>query len=47
MTESKTGATRRDFLKTTGQVATASALSGIAIPAVHAAEDNTIRVALV
>lgn len=47
MTESKTGASRRDFLKTTGQIATASALSGVAIPAVHAAEDNTIRVALV
>lgn len=52
MTESKpsagaTGASRRDFLKTTGAVATASALSGVAIPAVHAAENNTIQIALV
>jgi len=37
---------RRDFLKTTGQVAAVSALAGVAVPAVHAAEDNTIRVAL-
>jgi predicted dehydrogenase len=36
-----------DFLKTTSQVATASALAGVTIPSVHAAEDNTIRVALV
>jgi predicted dehydrogenase len=38
---------RRDFLKTTGQVAATSALAGVAVPAVHAAEDNTIQVALV
>src|SRR5215472_4264910 len=47
MTEPKPSTTRRDFLKTTGTVAAASALSGVAVPAVHAAEDNTIRVALV
>lgn len=47
MTEPKPSATRRDFLRTTGTVAGVSALSGIAIPAVHAGEDNTIRVALV
>src|SRR3954451_21896740 len=47
MTEPKNGATRREFLKTSGQVAAASALAGIAVPAVHAGEDNTIRVALV
>ncbi len=41
------GATRRDFLKATGQVAAASALANVAIPMVHAAEDNTIRVALI
>lgn len=40
-------ASRRDFLKTTGQVAATSALAGVAIPAVHAAEDNTIQVALI
>jgi len=47
MTEPTPSASRRDFLMTTGSVATASALAGVAIPAVHAAEDNTIRVALV
>ncbi len=47
MTEPKPGATRRDFLKATGQVAAASALAGVAIPSVHAGEDNTIRVALI
>jgi predicted dehydrogenase len=38
---------RRTFLKTTGQVAATSALAGVAIPSVHAAESNTIQVALV
>ena len=38
---------RREFLKSTGRVATASALASAAIPGVYAAEDNTIRVALV
>ncbi len=38
---------RRDFLKTTGRIAAVSALAGVAIPHVHAAEDNTIRLALV
>jgi predicted dehydrogenase len=47
MTEPKTSPSRRDFLKTTGAIAGASALAGVAIPSVHAAEDNTIRVALV
>ncbi|WP_435018628.1 Gfo/Idh/MocA family protein [Tundrisphaera sp. TA3] len=47
MTEPKNGGTRRDFLKTSGQVAAASALAGVAIPSVHAGEDNTIRVALI
>src|SRR5206468_5287260 len=47
MTEPKGGTSRREFLKTTGQVAAASALAGVAIPAVHAGEDNTIQVALV
>lgn len=39
--------TRRDFLKSTGQVAAASALAAAVVPHVHAAEDNTIRVALI
>ena len=47
MTELNPNASRRDFLKTTGQVATVSALAGVSVPMVHAAEDNTIRVALV
>jgi len=39
--------TRREFLKTTGRVAAASALAGLVIPHVHAAETSTIQVALV
>ncbi|MDQ6630946.1 MAG: Gfo/Idh/MocA family oxidoreductase [Verrucomicrobiota bacterium] len=38
---------RREFLKNTGRFAAASALAGVAIPNVHAAENNTIQVALV
>ena len=38
---------RRQFLKHTGRVAAASTLAGVAIPHVHAAESNTIQVALV
>jgi predicted dehydrogenase len=38
---------RRQFLKTTGAVGATSALAGVAIPSVHAAENNTIQVALV
>jgi predicted dehydrogenase len=41
------GLTRRDIMKKTGQLAVASALAGVAIPYVHAAESNTIQVALV
>jgi predicted dehydrogenase len=41
------GLTRRDLLKTTGQVAVASALAGVALPQVHAGERNTIQLALV
>jgi len=37
---------RRDLMKT-GGLAVATALAGVAIPAVHAGENNTIRVALV
>ncbi len=40
-------ASRRDFLKNTGRIAAASALAGVAIPRVHAAESNTIQVALI
>lgn len=38
---------RRQFIKHTGQLAAASALAGIVIPGVHAAENNVIQVALV
>ena len=44
---SKKGSSRREFLKNTGRVAAASALAGTAIPHVHAAEDNTIQIALI
>ena len=39
--------TRRSFLKSTGRLAAASALATAAVPHVHAAEDNTINVALI
>ena len=38
---------RRDFLKSTARLAAASTLAGVAIPHVHAGEDNTIRLAIV
>jgi len=38
---------RREFIKNTGQLAAASALAGVAIPHVHAAESNLIQLALV
>ena len=40
-------ASRRDFLSTATRTAGASALAGIALPHVHAAENNTLQVALV
>ena len=46
-TASTQPASRRDFLKATGQFAAASALAGVALPYVHAADDNTIRLALI
>jgi predicted dehydrogenase len=41
------GPSRRDLVKTSGKIAVASALAGVTIPHVHAAESNTIQVALV
>ena len=38
---------RREFLKNTARLAAVSALAGVTIPHVHAAEDNTIRLALI
>jgi predicted dehydrogenase len=40
-------ASRRGFIKTTGQLAAVSALAGITLPHVHAAERNTIHLALI
>jgi predicted dehydrogenase len=46
--ENQTGVTsRREFLTTASRTAGASALAGVALPHVHAAENNTIQVALV
>src|SRR6266404_6164985 len=39
--------TRREFIKTTGRIAAASALAGVAIPHVHAAGSDLIQIALV
>ncbi len=41
------GSSRREFLKTTGRIAAASAVVGATVPHVHAAEDNTIRIVLI
>lgn len=38
---------RRSFLKNSGQVAAATTLAGMAVPRVHAAEDNTLQVVLI
>jgi len=43
----KQSMSRRTFLKSTGQMAAASALAGVAIPHVHAAENNTIQLAVI
>lgn len=48
MSDIKIGLTsRRQFLKDTGHMAAASALAGVVVPQVHAAENNTIQVALI
>jgi len=39
--------TRREFIKTTGRIAAASALAGMAIPNVHAAGNDLIQLAVV
>jgi predicted dehydrogenase len=43
----KSGPSRRDVLKQTSALAVTSALAGMTVPYVHAAEDNAIQVALV
>jgi predicted dehydrogenase len=48
MTETTKSVTpRRDFIRNTTRLAAVSALAGVAIPPVHAAEDDTIRLALI
>ncbi len=43
----RTMTTRREFIRTTGKVAVVSSLANIAIPRVHAADSDTIQVALI
>ncbi len=47
ITNSPLPTSRRVFLKSTGRLAAATALTGVALPHVHAAEDNTIRLAII
>lgn len=48
MTEPTTGGlSRRDLLKTSGQIAAVSALANWTLPRAYAAEDNTVQLALV
>jgi predicted dehydrogenase len=48
MNDNKTdGTSRRDFLMSTTRTVGVSALAGVALPHVHAAENNTIQLALV
>ncbi len=47
MNPSSSGPSRRDAIKTAGTVAAASVLAGVNVPFVHAAENNTIQLALV
>jgi predicted dehydrogenase len=44
---SSNGTSRREFIKTTGRIAAASALASVALPHVHAASGETIQIALV
>jgi hypothetical protein len=41
------GSSRREFLGNTGRAVAASALAGVAIPAVHAGVNHAIQIALV
>src|SRR3984957_16249502 len=47
MTDTKDNTSRRSFLSDAGRIAGVSALAGIALPHVHAAEDHTIQIALI
>src|SRR3954465_8298595 len=47
MTHPEKTTTRREFFKTSGKIAAASALAGVALPHVHAQGSDQIRIALV
>src|ERR1043166_6025495 len=47
MSETMDTTSRRTFLKDSGRIAGVSTLAGITLPYVHAAENNTIQLALV
>jgi predicted dehydrogenase len=47
MSDTKDATSRRDFLKDSGRLAGVSTLAGMTLPYVHAAEDNTIQLALI
>ncbi len=47
VSDSPANTSRRQFLQRSGQVATASALAGMVVPKCHAAEDATIKLALI
>ena len=44
---SPSNTSRREFIKTTGRIAAASALAGVALPSVHAASSDLIQIGLV
>jgi predicted dehydrogenase len=46
-TSTNLGTSRREFIKTTGRIAAASALAGVALPSVHAAGSDLVQVALI
>src|SRR5690606_816786 len=45
--DSGNGSTRREFIRTTGRIAAASALAGAALPHVHASSESAVRLALI
>jgi len=47
MVRSRSDSNRRSFIKTTGGIVAASALTAAVVPHVHAAENNTIQLALI
>src|SRR5260370_31590372 len=47
MSETKDTTSRREFLLDSGRIAGVSTLAGMTLPHVHAAENNTIQLALV